>query len=606
MCGIIGYTGNTAALPILLAGLEALEYRGYDSAGVSVGGQIVRSVGKVAVLKDKVLALPQSEAVAGIAHTRWATHGEPTEINAHPHTDASGQIHLVHNGIIENWRELRAGLEAQGMVFSSATDTEVLAKLIGHHYTGDLHAAVVAALALVRGAYGIVVWSADTPDTLVVARFGSPLILGITDTARYVASDPAALLPYTKRLIFLADGETAILTPLHHQVITPSGTISSGKEEEVSFDVEVAKKEGYRHFMEKEIFEASAVLENTLRGRVLPDHSGVKLGGLEAVASELSRLSALTIVGCGSASFAGQVGRLMLEEYAGLPTTVEIASEYRYRRQLAAASGGVLAITQSGETADTLASIKLAKSAGVLTLGIVNVVGSSIARETDAGVYNHAGPEVAVASTKAFLSQLTVMALYTVFIGTARGTLSHADQAAILADLVRLPDLAKRVLGHAAAIEAIAVKYKDMQHCMFIGRKWHAALASEGALKLKETTYIHAEGYPAGELKHGSIALLTKDFPVIALAPEDEVYEKVMSNVEEVKARQAPVILITTEGNRSASEVTRDVIEVPAVHSMLQPILTTIPLQLLAYYIGVARGLDVDKPRNLAKSVTVE
>ncbi|MFM2423623.1 MAG: hypothetical protein RLZZ70_8 [Candidatus Parcubacteria bacterium] len=605
MCGIIGYTGNTAALPILLAGLEALEYRGYDSAGVSVGGQVVRAVGKVAMLKDKVSSLT-TDATTGMAHTRWATHGEPTEINAHPHTDASGRIHVVHNGIIENWRELRAGLEAQGIAFSSATDTEVLAKLIGHHYVDDLQKAVQTALSLVRGAYGIVVWSAEAPDTLVVARFGSPIVLGVTDVARYVASDPAALLPYTKRLIFLADGDIAILTPQHHQVIAPSGTVSSGTEEEVSFDVEVAKKEGYRHFMEKEIFEASMVLENTLRGRVLPDGAGVKLGGLEAVASELSRLSSLTIVGCGSASFAGQVGRLMLEEYTGLPTTVEIASEYRYRRQLATAGSGVLAITQSGETADTLASVKLAKSVGLLTLGIVNVVGSSIARETDAGVYNHAGPEVAVASTKAFLSQLTVMALYTVFIGEARGTLSRADQTAILADLVRLPDLAKKVLDQAAHIETIANKYKDMNHCMFIGRKWHAALASEGALKLKETTYIHAEGYPAGELKHGSIALLTKDFPVIALAPEDEVYEKVMSNVEEVKARQSPVILITTEGNRSASEITPDVIEVPKVHPMVQPILTTIPLQLLAYYIGVARGLDVDKPRNLAKSVTVE
>ncbi len=606
MCGIIGYTGNVSVLPILLAGLEALEYRGYDSAGVSVGGQVVRSVGKVSSLKDKVASATMTDATTGMAHTRWATHGEPTEVNAHPHTDASGRIHVVHNGIIENWRELRAGLEALGIEFASATDTEVLAKLIGHHYTGDLQTAVQTALALVRGAYGIVVWSADTPDTLVVARLGSPIVLGVTDAGRYVASDPAALLPYTKRLIFLADGDIAVLTPHHHQVIALSGTVSAGTEEEVSFDVEVAQKEGYRHFMEKEIFEASQVLENTLRGRVLQDGVGVKLGGLEAVASELARLSSLTIVGCGSASFAGQVGRLMLEEYTGLPTTVEIASEYRYRRQLAAAGSGVLAITQSGETADTLASIKLAKSAGLLTLGIVNVVGSSIARETDAGVYNHAGPEVAVASTKAFLSQLTVMALYTVFIGNARGTLSPVDQAAILADLVRLPALAKQVLDQATHIATIAEQYKDMEHCMFIGRKRHAALASEGALKLKETTYIHAEGYPAGELKHGSIALLTKDFPVIALAPEDEVYEKVMSNVEEVKARQAPVILITTEGNRSASEITPDVIMVPKVHPMLQPILTTIPLQLLAYYIGVAKGLDVDKPRNLAKSVTVE
>jgi glucosamine--fructose-6-phosphate aminotransferase (isomerizing) len=358
--------------------------------------------------------------------------------------------------------------------------------------------------------------------------------------------------------------------------------------------------------MEKEIFEAPGVLENAIRGRILPDHSGVKLGGLEAVAGEVATLSQLTIVACGSASFAGQLGRLMLEEYVGLPTTVEIGSEYRYRRTLVPSGAGVLAVTQSGETADTLASIKLAKDNGLLTLGIVNVVGSSIARETAAGVYNHAGPEVAVASTKAFLSQLTVLSLLTLFIGQTKDTIKPEERTTILRDLARLPDLAKTVLETASHIKVIAEKYKDMENCMYIGRKWHAPLAYEGALKLKETTYIHAEGYPAGELKHGSIALLGPDFPVIALAPLDEVYEKTMSNVEEVKARRSPVILITTEGNHGAREITPDVIMVPKVHPMLQPILTTIPLQLLAYYIGVARGLNVDQPRNLAKSVTVE
>ncbi len=606
MCGIIGYTGNKAALPILISGLETLEYRGYDSSGLSLGGQILKAVGKVSALKDKIDVLADISATTGIAHTRWATHGEPTEQNAHPHTDATGHIHLVHNGIIENWRELRAGLEAQGIEFYSATDTEVLAKLIGHHYTGDLLAAVQTALKLVRGAYGIVVWSKDTPDTLVVSRFGSPIVIGVANDGRYVASDPVALLPYTKRLIFLADGETAVLTQSHQQIIATSGQVHTGQEEEVSFDIEIAKKEGYDHFMEKEIFEAPSVLENAIRGRILPDHSGVKLGGLEAVAGEIATLSQLTIVACGSASFAGQLGRLMLEEYVGLPTTVEIGSEYRYRRTLAPSGAGVLAVTQSGETADTLASIKAAKEKGLLTLGIVNVVGSSIARETAAGVYNHAGPEVAVASTKAFLSQLTVLSLLTLFIGQTKGTLKSEDRTAILHDLSRLPDLAKTVLKSASQIKAIAEKYKDMDNCMYIGRKWHAPLAYEGALKLKETTYIHAEGYPAGELKHGSIALLGPDFPVIALAPVDEVYEKTMSNVEEIKARLAPVILVTTEDNRSAVEITPDVIMVPKVHPMLQPILTAIPLQLLAYYISTMKGLDVDKPRNLAKSVTVE
>jgi glutamine---fructose-6-phosphate transaminase (isomerizing) len=606
MCGIIGYTGSREALPILISGLEALEYRGYDSAGLSLGGEIVKAVGKVAALKEKTTSLKNVTNTTGLAHTRWATHGEPAEVNAHPHTDESGRIHLVHNGIIENWRELRAGLEAQGIDFDSATDTEVLAKLIGHHYQGDLLAAVQTTLALVRGAYGLVVWSTDTPDTLVVARLGSPIVIGVADDGRYVASDPAALLSYTKRLVYLADGEVALLTPTHHQIVSATGQTHTGQVEEVAFDIEVAKKEGYTHFMEKEIFEAPLVLENTLRGRILPELQGVKLGGLETVTDELAKLSAVTIVGCGSASFAGQIGRLMFEEYVGIPTTVEIGSEYRYRRSLAAAGSGVLAVTQSGETADTLASIKLAKAQGLLTLGVVNVVGSSIARETTAGVYNHAGPEVAVASTKAFLSQLTVFALMTIHLGTIKGTLTAEERTAILKDLVRLPDLAKSVLASAAEVEAIAKKYKAIENCMYIGRKWHAPLASEGALKLKEVTYIHAEGYPSGELKHGSIALLGSDFPVVALAPEDEVYEKTMSNVEEVKARRSPVILITTEGNRSAAEVTEDVIFVPKVHPLLQPILSTIPLQLLSYYIGVARGLDVDKPRNLAKSVTVE
>lgn len=606
MCGIIGYTGSREALPILISGLEALEYRGYDSAGLSLGGELVKAVGKVAVLKEKTGSLKQTTSTTGLAHTRWATHGEPTEANAHPHTDESEHIHLVHNGIIENWRELRAGLEAQGIVFVSATDTEVLAKLIGHHYSGDLQSAVQTALALVRGAYGIVVWSADVPGTLVTARLGSPIVIGVAEDGRYVASDPAALLPYTKRLIYLADGEVAILTDSHHQIISVNGHTHNGHVEEVSFDTEVAKKEGYTHFMEKEIFEAPLVLENTMRGRILPDGQGVKLGGLEAVSAELAKLNALTIVGCGSACFAGQIGRLMFEEYAGLRTTVEIGSEYRYRRSLAEPGAGVLAVTQSGETADTLASIKLAKEQGLLTLGVVNVVGSSIARETAAGVYNHAGPEVAVASTKAFLSQLTVFALMAIAIGQLKGTMSRSDQAAILKDLVRLPKLAKDVLETAPLIEAIALKYKDMENCMYIGRKWHAPLANEGALKLKEVTYVHAEGYPAGELKHGSIALLGPEFPVVALAPCDEVYEKTMSNVEEVKARRSPVILITTEDNHGATDVTPDVLVVPKVHPMLQPILTTIPLQLLSYYVGVARGLDVDKPRNLAKSVTVE
>ncbi len=606
MCGIIGYTGTKSVLPILLTGLEALEYRGYDSAGLSCGGMVVKAVGRVAMLKERCTANELTQPTVGIAHTRWATHGEPSEVNAHPHVDQTDTIHVVHNGIIENWRELRAGLEAQGVTFVSSTDTEVLAQLIGHHYEGNLLTAVETALALVRGAYGVVVWSGNEPDTLVVARLGSPIVVGVAPDGRYVASDPAAVLPYTKRLVFLEDGDMAVLTPVSHRIIAQSGHEHDGNPTDVTMDVTVAQKNGYAHFMEKEIFEAPTVLENTMRGRLLSNSGMVKLGGIESVMDEITSITRLTIVGCGSAYYAGSIGRLMLETYAGLPTNVELGSEYRYKTVLEEVGAAVLAVTQSGETADTLAAVKMATERGMLTLGIVNVVGSTIARETTAGIYNHAGPEIAVASTKAFLSQLTVFALLTVALGQTRGVLEKAEAATIIADLARLPVLVKKMLADTTTIQTLAKKYHTAVSMMFIGRKWHAPLAAEGALKLKEVSYIHAEAYAAGELKHGSIALLGPDMPVFALAPEDEVYEKMMSNVEEVRARQSPVILLTTEGNHTALEVTDEVIFVPKIHPMLQPILSTIPLQLFAYYVGVAKGFDVDKPRNLAKSVTVE
>jgi len=606
MCGIIGYTGTKDATSIILDGLSALEYRGYDSAGVSLGGAVVKTVGKVAILREAVGAHPSAGATVGIGHTRWATHGEPTERNAHPHLDSSGNIHIVHNGIIENWRELRAGLEAQGHTFTSDTDTEVLAKLIGHHYTDDMLAAVQEALVLVRGAYGLVVWSKESPDTLVVARQGSPIVLGITDDARYVASDAAPLLPHTKRLIFLADGEIAMLTPQTHQVYTRTGTPREVVEETATMDVTVAEKAGFAHFMAKEMFEAPQVIAHTIRGRVVPDRTAVKLGGLETVREELRQLTTLTIVGCGSAAYAAAIGKLGLERYAGIPTIVEIASEYRYRHHIPREHEAVLAITQSGETADTLASIKDAKTRGLLTLGIVNVVGSSIARETAAGVYNHAGPEVAVASTKAFLSQVTVLVLLTVFLGRERGTMDDATATAILTELANLPDVIEAYLADTSTIEAIASRYKDVENMMYIGRDAYAPLAAEGALKLKEVTYIHAEAYPAGELKHGSIALLGPEFPVVALLFGDTTYEKMLSNIEEVKARQSPLIVVTTDDDVSVTTLTHDVIRVPRVHPLLQPIVAAIPLQLFAYYVGVVKGLDVDRPRNLAKSVTVE
>ncbi len=606
MCGIIGYTGTKDATNIILDGLAALEYRGYDSAGVSLGGAVVKTVGKVAALRDAVTAAGLPAVTTGIGHTRWATHGEPTERNAHPHLDATGTIHIVHNGIIENWRELRAGLEAQGHTFVSDTDTEVLAQLIGHHYTGDIEMAVSTALSLVRGAYGLVVWLKDNPETLVVARQGSPIVIGVTDGARFVASDPAPLLQYTKRLIFLADGEVAVLTPQTHAVKTLAGETTEVVEESVTMDVSIAKKEGYEHFMAKEMFEAPQVIRNTIRGRVVPDLTTAKLGGLETVRAELRQLQQLTIVGCGSASYAGMIGKLGLERYAGMKTSVEIASEYRYRHQLATEHEAVLAITQSGETADTLASIKDAKARGLLTLGIVNVVGSSIARETAAGVYNHAGPEVAVASTKAFLSQVTVLVLLTVFLGRERGFMDEETATEILTGLADLPAVLETVLTDTTIIESIAKHFSNATNMMYIGRDVYAPLAAEGALKLKEVTYIHAEAYPAGELKHGSIALLGPDFPVFALLFGEETYEKTLSNIEEVKARRSPLIVLATTDDTAAGELTEHVIRVPRVHPLLQPIVAAVPLQLFAYYVGVAKGLDVDRPRNLAKSVTVE
>jgi len=608
MCGIFGYVGDTSAEPILIGGLRALEYRGYDSAGVylpQVG--VIKSLGKVGVLADKVAGVSGVvAATAGIAHTRWATHGEPSEVNAHPHAGACGKIWLVHNGIIENWRELKSQLAAQGISCISGTDTEVLAQLIGSLYQGDLRAAVAAALSQVRGTYGLVVMSVDNDNEMIVARMGSPIVIGVGTGEYFVSSDPAALLLHTKEVMYLEDGEIALVTKHTCTITTIAGEARTKLPEKLEGDIRVAQKNGYTHFMEKEIFEGPQVIEDTLRGRINLETGEVKLGGLEMVLLELLALKRLIIVGCGSAYYAGQVGRLMLEEYAGLPVEVELGSEYRYKRHVADPGTAVLAVTQSGETADTLASIRAAKERGLLTLGIVNTVGSSIARETVAGVHNHAGPEIAVASTKAFLSQLTVLALVTVLLGKANGTLSVADSKQIITELAHLPKLISKILADVSPYKLIAEKYKDAANMMFIGRKFHAPLAYEGALKLKEVSYIHAEAYAAGELKHGSIALLGPNFPVFALAPTDDVYEKMMSNIEEVKARKSPLIILASEGDTHVSEITDDVLFVPKVHPMLQPIISTIPLQLFAYYVGVAKGLDVDQPRNLAKSVTVE
>jgi glucosamine--fructose-6-phosphate aminotransferase (isomerizing) len=605
MCGIFGYVGSKTAAPILLDGLRTLEYRGYDSAGIYVPGQPpIKAVGPIDNLAAKITTtIP---GTTGIAHTRWATHGPPTEKNAHPHTDASGKIAIVHNGIIENFRDLKEVLVAQGLPFESDTDTEVLAKLIGSFYKGNLEQAVRTALQSVRGTYGLMVSTADDPDTVIAARMGSPVVIGLAADGNLISSDPSALLKHTKDVVYLEDGDMAIVTKDAYTISTIAGANVDRKAEVIEWDAEAVQKQGYEHFMLKEIYEAAEVIKNTTRGRIIAEKGLVKLGGLEVVLSQIKDLDRLVIVGCGSAYYAAQVGRYMLEEYAGIPVEVELGSEYRYKKNLIPGKSAVLAVTQSGETADTLASIRKAKAAGLLTLGIVNTVGATIARETDAGVHNHAGPEIAVASTKAFLSQLAVFVLLTVLIGRENGSLSQAEAIIILRGLEDLPDVIETYLQDVSAIDEVAKKYAHYKHAMFIGRKFHTPIAYEGSLKLKEVTYIHAEAYAGGELKHGSIALLDKQFPVIAIVPQDDVYEKMISNIEEAKARSAPILAIATEGDSHIREVADDVLYIPKVHPILQPIITTIPLQLLAYKVGIEKGLNVDRPRNLAKSVTVE
>lgn len=604
MCGIIGYVGQRTAAPLLIDGLRTLEYRGYDSAGIFIPGAApVRAIGPI---DNLAAAMPETlTGSSGIAHTRWATHGAPTVQNAHPHLDMSGTIAVVHNGIIENFRELKEGLIVQGIEFESDTDTEVLAKLIGSRHTGNLLQAVREALSMVRGTYGIAVLSNRQPDTIITARLGSPIVLGVAADGHLVASDTAALLAHTKDVIYLDDGECAIITPTAYEIMTLNGQKRSKAQETVEWDVESVKKQGYEHFMLKEIFEAPEVIENTIRGRLMPEKGRAKLGGLESVLSTFATLDRLQIVGCGSAYYAGAVGRYLLEEYAALPTEIELGSEYRYKRNLPAANSAVLAITQSGETADTLASVRAAKELDLLTLGVVNVVGSTIARETDAGVYNHAGPEIAVASTKAFISQLTVLVLLTLLIGRERGMSQSAGQT-LAHELQALPATIAAYLEDTTAIQAAASRFSHYQNAMFIGRKFHTPIAYEGALKLKEVTYIHAEAYAGGELKHGPIAMLSPEFPVIAIAPPDDVYEKMISNIEEVRARQAPILALGEAGDAQLAELADAFIPVPKVHPALQPLVTTIPLQLLSYYIGVEKGCNVDRPRNLAKSVTVE
>ncbi len=606
MCGIFGYTGSRQAAPLLLDGLRTLEYRGYDSAGIFLSsGKRIRAVGKVANLAEKVP--DATHATTGIAHTRWATHGVPSEANAHPHCDCSERIFIVHNGIIENHTELRMLLSQKGHVFSSETDSEVVAHMIEEALKNerDLEAAIRSTLAQVRGTYGLAIMDTQSPEKIVVARMGSPIVIGIGDHEHLVASDPSALLRHTKDVIYLDDGEMATLTPDAYRVYRLDSTPLDKTPDHIEWDIEQVQKGGHPHFMLKEIMEIPDVLTNSARGRIIAHEGMVKLGGLESVADRLRDIQRIIIVGCGSAYYAGLVGEYMLEEHAGIPVSVELGSEFRYRSSVFEENTALLVISQSGETADTLASLREAKRRGILTLGIVNTVGSTIARETDAGIYNHAGPEIGVASTKAFISQLEVLALLTVFLGRQR-RMSAGEGTAILEGLVALPKTISKMLADTSAIKAVAEKYQSSRDFLFIGRKYLAPIGLEGALKLKEVSYIHAEGYSAGEMKHGPLAMIDPSFPTLAIALDDGMKEKMASNIQEIRARSGPVIAVVTKGDSTVTDITDDTIIVPPTIEILSPIIAAIPLQLFAYYTGTAKGYDVDKPRNLAKAVTVE
>ncbi len=606
MCGIIGYIGKKPASEILIEGLKTLEYRGYDSAGLYISGeQCIRSVGGVDNLYKK---LPQNmRGTCGIAHTRWATHGKPSEQNAHPHSGTSGFIFVVHNGIIENYIDLKNNLKKQGSKFSSETDSEVIAHLIESQINkGDtFEESVVNTLKIIKGSYGIAVMNTKEPEKIIAAQKGSPIIIGIGEDEYFIASDVSAIVKYTKTVLYIKDGECAVITPTSHNIFTLNLKVCKRKQEEVTWDAEQVKKTGYKHFMLKEIMEASEVLENSVRGRLLPKTGDIKLGGLVDIVDKLVNIKRIVIVGCGSAYYAGMIGKLYLEEIAGISTEVEIASEYRYRRIPSNKEIAVLAISQSGETADTLSCINEAKARGCLTIGVVNVVGSSIARAVDAGVYNHAGPEIGVASTKAFLSQLEVLLLISLYIGRKKNV-SQSEGKIIINEINKLPQKIGQVLAQAKKIESIAKKYSSSKNFLYIGRKYSYPIALEGALKLKEVSYVHAEGYGAGEMKHGPIAMIDEQFPTVAIIPNDSVYEKTFSNIEEVRARNGNVIAIATKGDKKIPTIANEVIEVPKTLELTHPILTTVLLQLFAYHFGVQRGHNVDRPRNLAKSVTVE
>jgi glutamine---fructose-6-phosphate transaminase (isomerizing) len=610
MCGIVGYIGDKDACAVLVEGLKRLEYRGYDSAGVAllVDGRIdvMKTPGKVSKLEK--MASGGRSAKVGIGHTRWATHGEPNTVNAHPHTDCDNNIAIIHNGIIENYSSLKTKLVSMGHTFRSQTDTEVLAHLIEEFYskTRNLEIAVRLALNDVDGTFGLVVMAASEPDVLVAARRGSPLLIGLGESENLIASDASALIRHTRNVIYLHDNDIAVITRKNVTVKNLDDETVEREAEHLTFDLEQIEKGGFAHFMLKEINEQPETVLNAFRGRLIDDEGISKMGGLREVEDKIINARRFVILACGTSWHAALVGKYILEQYAGIPVEVDYASEFRYRSPVLLDGDIVWAISQSGETLDTLAALREAREKGIPVFGIVNVVGSTIARETDAGVYIHAGPEIGVASTKAFTSQLAVLNLINLLVGRKRKSITPDQGKQIVAEMHRLPGKIQQILDHTEQIEAIAEEFKDSRNFLYLGRGVNFPVALEGALKLKEISYIHAEGYPAAEMKHGPIALIDENMPAVFIALGDSTYDKILSNIQEVRARKGNVIVIANEADGRLRELARHIIEIPKTLDILSPILSVIPLQLLSYYMAVKRGCNVDQPRNLAKSVTVE
>ncbi|MBN2323641.1 MAG: glutamine--fructose-6-phosphate transaminase (isomerizing) [Spirochaetes bacterium] len=608
MCGIVGYIGKGCSVPILIEGLKRLEYRGYDSAGLALieKGEIIleKTKGKVDALEGKI-AGTRFESTVGIAHTRWATHGEPNDKNAHPHIDCGGELALVHNGIIENFSALKTYLEGKGHRFVSDTDTEVIAHLIEENYNGSLLLAISAALAEVEGTYGLAIISKREPDKIFTARRGSPLIIGKGDGEFFVASDVAAVLKHTNEIIYLEDGEIAEVRRDGYRVTRANNEEVKKKVQQISWSLDMIEKGGFDHFMLKEIFEQEKSLRDTLRGRLNEKEGTARLDGLLGYSEQLKKADRLIITSCGTSWHSALIGEYLIEELAGIPCEVEYASEFRYRNPIVREGEIMFVISQSGETADTLGAMREAKKRGGIVLGICNVVGSTIARESDGGVYIHAGPEIGVASTKAFTSQVLVLFMIALMLGRMRG-LSKKEGTKLVKEAMRLPGIVGKILREDRKIGEIADRLSRHKNALYLGRGYNYPVALEGALKLKEISYVHAEGYPAAEMKHGPIALIDDDMPVIVVATKDFTYEKIMSNISEIKARKGWVLSIVTRGDTMIADLSDEVIEVPELIPSLMPIVNVIPLQLLAYHIAVKRGCNVDQPRNLAKSVTVE